>query len=566
MKSLLRLEHVTYTYPRRNKPSLEDINLEVQAGELLLLAGETGCGKSTLLQVLNGLVPQESGGRLQGKVFLDGQEVSECSVGERSQLVGMVFQSPDDQLISSSVQEEAAFFLENLGVGFEAAALSASKALLQVGLEGLEKRSVHALSGGQKQRLAVASVLAAQPRILALDEPISQLDPQGATELLEVLQALLRRRNTAMVLVEHRLHEALPLCTHIAMMQEGRIVWQGTREEALMEAERFDRYGLRLPQTVDVCRSLDVPAVLEVEEAVRCIQEAYPMKVGGETLPQPASSAIEPLPAVEAKVLSYHYSRRQNLVLQDLNLQINKGEFVALMGCNGAGKSTLLHLIAGLQAPSEGEILVQRKAPRVGEGIVGMVLQNPDFMLLEETVRAEVGGASGKLSPWQQRLLERLGLTGMEEEFPLALSKGQRLRVALAAVLGREPAVLLLDEPTTGQDIAHIRDIVSLLQEYAAGGGTVILCTHDTEAAACFAQRVVVLNEGKVFLDGTPAAVFSQPLIASAGLRAPAALLLAQELYGGKHVTVEEVVAHVRQSNMGSDARANAAAPTRCQS
>ena len=195
-----------------------------------------------------------------------------------------------------------------------------------------------------------------------------------------------------------------------------------------------------------------------------------------------------------------------------------------------------------------------------------MVLQNPDFMLLEETVRAEVAGPSGKLSPWQQRMLARLGLTGLEEEFPLALSKGQRLRVALAAVLGREPAVLLLDEPTTGQDIAHIRDIVSLLQEYAAGGGTVILCTHDTEAAACFAQRVVVLNEGKVFLDGTPAVVFSQPLIASAGLRAPAALLLAQELYGGKHVTVEEVVAHVRQSNMGSDARANAAAPARCQS
>ncbi len=573
MKPIISLHNVSYTYKHRSHASVSDISLEIFPGEFVLLTGSTGCGKSTLLKMLNGLIPHGSGGTMSGQVRIDGRNTLEYGIAELSQTVGMVFQSPEDQIFSTTVFDETAFILENMGMKPAEITPRVQETLKLVGMFEHRDASIHALSGGQKQRLAVASVLAARPAILALDEPISQLDPQGAAELLTVLQHVNRELGMTIIIVEHRLHEVMPLCRRVMIMDQGKLVWQGTREEAFQCPERFDTYGLRLPQTVDICRQLAVIAPSSrVDHAVAAIQEKYqvPQEIPPDAQPDNARVA-EPTPVITVDQLSFCYEKAKLPVLANLRLSIPKGQFVALMGNNGAGKSTLLHLIGGLLQADKGSVQVVGQRVRSVMSSVGMVLQNPDFMLFNNTVAEEISFVlrqKGKQDVWPAacgKLVEQLGLTNMEDDFPLALSRGQRLRVAIAAVLAANPAVLLLDEPTTGQDIGHIEDIVMLLKSFTAQGGTVVFCTHDAEVAARFADRIIVLCGGQLVADGPASTVFrEQAVLQAAGLKPPAALLVARELYGGKAVTVKEVVSYVRQKCLGSNARAYAGSSLGC--
>ncbi len=561
MQALVEWQDVTFTYKHANRPSVKQFDLQVAAGDFVLITGSTGCGKSTLLKMLNGLIPEESGGVLGGTVLVNGQDTRTLSVAQLSRTVGMVFQSPEDQIFSTTVYDETAFILENMGMTTDDIDLRVDEALALVGLLNKREASVHALSGGQKQRLAAASVLAARPAILALDEPISQLDPRGATELLTVLKKVNRELGITIILVEHRLHEVMPLCNRVVVMDAGQLLWAGTREEAFGCPELFASHGLRVPQPVDICRQLGiVSSSAGVEAAVAAIRRRYSVQAVAETACTlvPAGNSSEP--AMEVQNLSFWYESSRQPVLNQIDLFIPRGQFVALMGNNGAGKSTLLQQIGGLLAPQQGSVRVLGQPLAAVRRQVGMVLQNPDLMLFNSTVADEVSfaprqqGGQG-LTPYCRELLQKMGLNGREEEFPLALSRGQRLRLALAAVLSCRPAVLLLDEPTTGQDIGHIEDIIVLLKDYAAQGGTVVFCTHDTEVAAGHADRVIVLCQGRLIADGPPAVVFNQAVMLSrAGLKPPAALLVAQQLYGGVAMGVEEVVRHVRQGCLGSHA------------
>lgn len=573
MKPIISLHSVAYTYKHRRHASVSNISLEIFPGEFVLLTGPTGCGKSTLLKMFNGLIPHGSGGIMSGQVRIDGRNTLEYGIAELSQTVGMVFQSPEDQIFSTTVFDETAFILENMGMNPAEITLRVQETLKLVGMFEHRDASIHALSGGQKQRLAVASVLAARPAILALDEPISQLDPQGAAELLTVLQHVNRELGMTIVIVEHRLHEVMPLCRRVMIMDQGMLVWQGTREEAFQCPERFDTYGLRLPQTVDICRHLAVIAPSSrVDHAVTAIQEKYqvPQEIDRDVQPGNARVA-DCTPVVTVDQLSFYYDKARPPVLADLHLTIPKGQFVALMGNNGAGKSTLLHLIGGLLQADKGSVQVLGQRVRSVMPSVGMVLQNPDFMLFNNTVAEEISFVlrqKEKQAVWPdecKKLVQQLGLTGREDDFPLALSRGQRLRVAIAAVLAARPAVLLLDEPTTGQDIGHIEDIVMLLKSFTAQGGAVVFCTHDAEVAARFADRIVVLSGGQLMADGPASTVFTeQAVLQTAGLKPPAALLVARELYGGKAVTVKEVVSYVRQKCLGSNAGEHAASSSGC--
>ena len=221
--------------------------------DFILCTGATGCGKSTLLKTFNGLIPHEIGGTLQGRVLVDGVDAKTLPVAELSRTVGLMFQNPDDQIFSTTVADEVSFALENMGMPRTEIALRVKETLAWVGLEGREKNSVHALSGGERQRLALAAVLAVRPRVLALDEPISQLDPRGALELLGVLEKLNRVHGITIILVEHRLHEVLPFCRHVLVMEEGAVIWKGTREAAFRDPAVFLRLGLRIPQTIHIC-------------------------------------------------------------------------------------------------------------------------------------------------------------------------------------------------------------------------------------------------------------------------------------------------------------------------
>lgn len=572
MDNMIQFCDVSFTYRHRSTPSVKNVSLQVSPGEFLLLTGATGCGKSTLLKMLNGLIPHESGGKLVGEVFVGGRSTRGLSVAEMSHTVGLVFQNPDDQIFSTTVFDEVAFVLENMGMTPAQIEPQVKAALRLVGLYDKLEASVHALSGGQKQRLAVAAVLAAKPQVLALDEPISQLDPQGAAELLSVLKQLNENLGITIIIVEHRLHEVLPLCHKVAIMDDGQLIWQGRREEAYNCQEMFAAYGLRLPQPVTICHQLGVTVRSDkVSDAVAAIGQCYALpesKPISRRVATPPRTELSPqMPAIIARKLCFHYDNPEQLVLKDVELTACPGQFIALMGSNGAGKSTLLHLLGGLLKPVAGEIQVLGQRVTTVSPAVGMVLQNPDFMLFNSTVREEISFSlqqyKGNATGWTKYcdfLVDRLGLKGLEEDFPLALSRGQRLRVAIAAVLASEPRVLLLDEPTTGQDIGHIEDIVLLLKEYTRQGGSIIFCTHDTEVAARFADRIVVMCQGRVVANDAPAAVFQdQAMLMASGLKPPAVLLTAQALYGGIALTVEEVVGYVRQTCLGSYAGDNPA-------
>ncbi|GBG58141.1 cobalt ABC transporter ATP-binding protein [Sporomusaceae bacterium FL31] len=564
MEKILELQDVAFTYQQRNTPSVFGVSLSVRPGDFVLLTGATGCGKSTLLKMLNGLIPHESGGTLKGRILIAGQDSRQHSIAELSQQVGLVFQSPDDQLFSTTVYDETAFILENAGMDPAQIGFRVEETLSLVGLLDKKETSIHALSGGQKQRLAVASVLAARPKVLALDEPISQLDPKGAAELLAVLEQLNRQLGLTIILVEHRLHEVMPLCRRVVLMQEGQLVWQGSRDEAYAQPDLFEQYGLRMPQPVDICRLLGIrPVSAEVEAAVTAIAEKYsvPCQSNQERTEIPAGQGRSARLSVEVERLSFQYDPKGPSVLSAIDLTISAGQFVALMGNNGAGKSTLLQQLGGLLQPAQGCVKILGRIIKGLSPDVGMVLQNPDFMLFNSTVADEIVFAlrqqmpSNPWTPYCHQLVEKLELTSLLADFPLALSRGQRLRVALAAVLASRPSVLLLDEPTTGQDIGHIKDIVQLLLEYTSQGGTVIFCTHDAEVAARYADRIVVLSQGCVVADGKPVEVFIQEaMLNNAGLKAPAALRVAQQLYNGTALTVEEVVGYVQQKCLGSSA------------
>ncbi len=498
---MIRLEHVGFTYPSRKEATLSNINIGIGQGERVLIAGRTGCGKSTLLKIINGLIPGASQGQFTGNVWLDGVNTREARPDEIGLVVGTLYQSPDDQIFATTVWDEVAFALENRGIAAELVRERVATVLAQVGLSGYEKRSVHALSGGQRQRLALAAVLATKPSVLVLDEPISQLNPAGAASLLQLLLNLNETEQMTLIVVEHRVHELYRFFPRLIYLEGGAVVYDGAIEQAWQTFER-PLAGLREPETVRICRKLRVlPPEADCNRAAGRIVRSYPRFDGRAQAKAANFFAGGAKPVVVAECLSYAYEGQARPVLRELSFCVNEREIVAVMGQNGAGKSTLLSLLAGLVRPQGGSI---RYAPDSGgQGGVGLLRQDTDLMLLHPTVGEEVGLRSDDVLPEaSQRLLAWLDLAKLRHDFPLALSRGQRLRVALAALLANRPRVLLLDEPTTGQDYESLEDIRRILRAYRYKGGTVLFCTHDVELAAELADRVVLLKDGQVAAQG----------------------------------------------------------------
>jgi len=471
---LIDVSKLSYTYPTRETPSLVDVDLSVRPGELVLLSGPTGCGKSTLLRTMNGIIPHDSGGTLSGDVRVLGRETRDADLVWLSSHVGLVFQSPEDQLFSSRLEDEVAFGLENLRLDPEVMVRRVRWALDEVGLSGAVDTPVAELSGGQKQRLAVASVVAMQPGVLLLDEPLSQLDPAGAEQVLEVL----------------------------------------TR--------------LRRPASPDA-----------------------------ETPPADAATDAEPLVVLNA--VSVRYTRRGRDVLHDVDLRVVPGDIVAVMGENGSGKSTLLYTLLGSLRPSSGTGMVLgrdvRRRRRLS-GEVGMLFQTPELMLLADTVAEEVtaGPTNLGLSAADVRLraeevMRALGIDDLADEPPLALSRGQRLRVALASVLSMRPRLLLLDEPTTGQDRDQIASMMDHLTTTLADGA-LVFCTHDVLTAARYATRVVVIAAGRVLASAPPGVVFTDDgVMHAAGLHAPAAVEIGRRLGVPGVVSVDDLVRRLTRAH-----------------
>lgn len=514
--SEITIEKLTFTFPYESKPALNNINLSIEHGEFFCLVGTSGCGKSTLGMCLNGLIPHRIFGRLQGDVIISGQDIKKCEVADLAQIVGMVFQNPESQLISLSVEDELRFGLENLGAKEEDIDNMVVKVLKSLEIEDLKNRSPEQLSSGQKKRVAIASVLVMKPKILVLDEPTANLDPISSEEIFKIILDL-KREGITIFLIEHDIEKVTKYADRIAVMHEGQILLDGKPRE-VMSSDIIYEY-IYPPKTCIIAKRLikkgykfkDFP--LTPEELAPIIRSKK-----NKTYHNNVKSSSEPI--IVVKNLSFSYEQNE-LTLKNINLTIYKNEFLAIVGRNGSGKSTLALHINGLLKPNRGVILVKgidTKKIRISElaTIVGYVFQNPDAQLFEDTVEKEISFGPSNLLLSKEEVKKRTdeaikycGLEDVREKDPFSLSMGQAKRVTIASILAMKPEIIVIDEPTTGLDTKTAEKMMTLIKNLNELGHTIILITHDMEIVAEYANRIIALNNGEIIADCAAREFFS---------------------------------------------------------
>ena len=548
---MLIIEDVSYRYKVREDATLKHVCLHVAKGEMLLLAGRSGCGKSTLIKAVSGLLNTAGAGELYGKIYLDGNDTAFMKPEEIGILVGTVYQSPDDQLFAMTVADEVGFALENQGIEETIVNEEVSRVLQRVGLKGFEKNSIHTLSGGQRQRLALASVLITKPKLLVLDEPVSQMNPQGVEDFLNLLVSLNREDEITIIVVEHRVNELARYFPRLAVMFDGEFIYDGPTEMAWEKSGHAEKFGLREPQRIKLCRYLNLTEFADdTNKIIELINNECDIdNKQNFTVREKRSQEC----VVKGENIIYRYPGAKSNTLHGLNFEFYKGERIALMGFNGAGKSTLVNLLGGLTYVTSGCLKILQGTVAEHAHEIGYLRQEPDLMLLADSVWEELTWKNTKRSEkylWD--LLNKLKLENNVNDFPLALSKGQRLRVVLGALLAREPKLLLLDEPTTGQDQQSLEEIKNLINDFAENHGCILFCTHDIELASEIADRVIVMADGMIIADGVPDIVLAdRVLLKEGGLIVPPLLDVAEALLLPECITVEGVGRYVSKAVVG---------------
>ncbi|CAN5662683.1 ABC transporter ATP-binding protein [soil metagenome] len=494
MTEAIVFEDVSFTYPDADSPVLERASFALEQGCFALVTGATGSGKSTLLRAANGLVPHFSGGRMSGRVLAHGLSTIDRPPRRLSHLLAFVPQDPGASFVVDRVEDELAYALENLAVDAATMRRRVEETLDLMDIERLRDRSVRTLSGGERQRVAIASALTAGPRTLLLDEPTSQLDPQGAEDVLAALQRLVHDLGMTVVVAEHRLER-------VAGFVDVAIGCRAHRSPQLgAPAEILELVGSGPPVTALGRLVGWRPPPLTVRAARRLAPSLV-------LPPAPAAAVARERggPLVEARGVVAGYGAP---VLHGVEVELRAGEIVVLMGRNGAGKTTLLRCLAGLHAPDRGEVTSATGRPQPGR-TVALCPQIPESILFLTSVAGEVQtslDARSSALPARE-LLEQLGLGDLAEAHPRDVSAGERVLVAVAAVVATGAPALLLDEPTRGLDPSSKRRLASMLRAHARAGGGAMLATHDVELAAAVATRVVLLAGGEVIAEGSPQAV-----------------------------------------------------------
>jgi energy-coupling factor transporter ATP-binding protein EcfA2 len=529
---LISIENLSFAYSGTDRPVFRDISLEIGEGEFVLVTGPSGGGKSSLGRCLNGLIPHFYGGKICGRVLVDGMDTLKHSTKELATKVGFVFQDPENQLVSLDVEREIAFGLENLAFPRDLIAKRVEESLDTLGIAHLRYRQLSELSGGEKQKVAIASVLALHPGILVLDEPTSELDPKGAEEVLSVITRLNDELGLTVILIEHRLDRVLQYADRLLVLSEGRVVVDGeVRDVMTNHYPELSRIGVGVPPVIRLIQGLRERGVridrvpLTVKEGRAIIREIF------ENLPPvPGTGGGNgqeiTRPLVEVRRLGYTYPNGLS-ALRNINLKVGEAEFITIMGRNASGKTTLAKHFNRLLLPTKGSIRVgglDTREATVAEMArkVGFVFQNPNDHLFADTVYDEIAftlknlsSSRGEIELGTAEMLKRFELGEYRNQYPRSLSGGEKQRVALASVLVTKPKVLILDEPTRGMDYRLKSELMRFLEEYRAEGNTVILITHDVEIVAEYADRVILLSEGRVIVDGEKHQVLSQALLFS---------------------------------------------------
>jgi len=534
-KPIISFRNFSFQYRAQKRPTLTDIDLEIYPGERVLIAGPSGSGKSTLAGCINGLNPFSNPGACTGTLTVDGVDAPHSSLFELSAHVGTVLQDPDGQFIGLTVGEDIAFALENSCTPQDEMHAITRHAAELVGIENHLGYAPHELSGGQKQRVSLAGVMVDQVKILLFDEPLANLDPATGKQAIELIDEIQKKTDTTVLIIEHRLEDVLwRNVDRIVLVNDGTIL-ADLRPDELLSGSLLAENGIREPLYVTALRYAGVDITPDkhpahVDSLVLDDADTQKLRDWFTARPRPAAQP-EREPLLEVKGLSFGYQKGQQ-TLRDVSFSIGKGEMVSIVGRNGAGKSTLSKLICGFETPDAGEIFLNGK-PLAEENIrrraqhIGYVMQNPNQMISKTMIYEEVALGLQRSGLTEEQIREKVEATlrvcGLYpfRNWPIsALSFGQKKRVTIASVLVLDPELILLDEPTAGQDFRHYTDIMEFLRGLNARGVTVVMITHDMHLMLEYTRRALVFCDGRLIADRTAAAVLCDPaLVEQAALK-----------------------------------------------
>ena len=534
-KPIISFRNFSFQYRAQKRPTLTDINLEIYPGERVLIAGPSGSGKSTLAGCINGLNPFSNPGACTGTLTVDGVDAPHSSLFELSAHVGTVLQDPDGQFIGLTVGEDIAFALENSCTPQDEMHAITRHAAELVGIENHLGYAPHELSGGQKQRVSLAGVMVDQVKILLFDEPLANLDPATGKQAIELIDEIQKKTDTTVLIIEHRLEDVLWRNVDRIVLVNGGTILADLRPDELLSGSLLAKNGIREPLYVTALRYAGVDITPDkhpahVDSLVLDDTDTQKLRDWFTARPRPAAQP-EREPLLEVKGLSFGYQKGQQ-TLRDVSFSIGKGEMVSIVGRNGAGKSTLSKLICGFETPDAGEIFLNGK-PLAEENIrrraqhIGYVMQNPNQMISKTMIYDEVALGLQRSGLTEEQIREKVEATlrvcGLYpfRNWPIsALSFGQKKRVTIASVLVLDPELILLDEPTAGQDFRHYTDIMEFLRGLNARGVTVVMITHDMHLMLEYTRRALVFCDGRLIADRTAAAVLCDPaLVEQAALK-----------------------------------------------
>ena len=568
-ESIIEMSHVTFRYGgtaaegEKSPAALRDVSLRIGEGEFVGVIGPSGAGKSTLASVLSGAIPHHFRGELFGSTLVDGRDTCDVTLTGISQVVGSVLQDIDAQMVASVVEDELLFGLENFGVPHDQIEDRIARTLDTVGIANLRDREIATLSGGQKQKVAIAAILVMRPRVLVLDEPTAALDPASSALVFDTLRKV-REEGVTVVVIEQKVALLSEYCDRILVMGEGSLVLDGTPREVFAHADELRRIGVDSPRVARVYNSLardglvrGATPCLTVPEAAgligglggaaahgsaRAADDARDaaFRIGSKHVAAPRPHAVDASPVVSLKDVSFAYPGGTASV-DHLDMRVYPGEVVGIVGQNGAGKTTLTKLLNGLLRPASGTVrmagLDTREVPTSAIAAhCATLFQNPDYQLCKDTVLDEVafgltlqGVGEKDARERAAAVIARFGLPS--DEAPFSLSRGQRQMVALASVVVTEPEVVLLDEPTSGLDYRECMTVMDTVSKMAERGCAVIMGCHDMEGVSDFAERIVVMADGRILDRGGTQQMFGdQDLMRRASVRAPQVIELSQVL------------------------------------
>ncbi len=541
----IEINNLTYCYPGCERPTLKNITVSIEKGDFLAIVGNNGCGKSTFCKTLNGLIPQFISGDFQGSVVACGLDTQEADVGTLARKVGYVYQDFENQIIRPTVLDDASYACLNYAMPDYVQ--RGMTALEQCGLSGKKDDFIWQLSGGQAHLLALAGALALGPDVLILDEPIAQLDPRHADTIYDLLREFNEKHGKTIIVIEHHTEYIADYCKHVMLLRDGELAWVLPAHEALTRVDELQASSIFPPQaTIAAHRMKKLGALDEKTPLPITVEEGAQVFKLRENAPGPAktesrASLLEAASFHDVQVSYRSVKGEPHVVFKNLNLTINKGDKVALIGSNGAGKSTLMKMMVGLLKPQKGDVKLGGESirdvkPEALSRRISMVYQNPEDMFIKDSIGGDIAYAmevrkvEGSAARTDE-LLERFRLTELRERDGRLLSGGQMRRASLAIGVALNPGILLLDEPTANLDIATRKEIMRTLEDMKDITETAVIATHDMQLVCEWAERIIVLCGGEVVADGTRDEIFGNAdVIKKVGIRSPEIFSLGQAI------------------------------------